>query len=172
MRFYRVFSRFTQDHLIMLFLLLVVFASAADLIADLGEGVNSSHLMQEAAILMVAISALSWLGFCLTKTNKELKALHIELDIMRDLPAPTSPAVLEVKQRLSEVMSEQFEVWQLTKSEKEIGLFLLKGYSLKEISGLRGTSEKTIRQQASSIYQKSNLPGRHAFSAWFIEDFL
>ncbi len=43
---------------------------------------------------------------------------------------------------------------------------------LRHCSALRGTSEKTIRQQASSIYQKSGLPSRHAFSAWFIEDFL
>ena len=37
---------------------------------------------------------------------------------------------------------------------------------------VRGTAEKTIRQQASSIYQKANILGRHSFSAWFIEDFL
>jgi DNA-binding NarL/FixJ family response regulator len=48
----------------------------------------------------------------------------------------------------------------------------LKGFSLKEIAALRGTSEKTIRQQASSVYKKAGLSGRHAFSAWFIEDIL
>ncbi len=51
-------------------------------------------------------------------------------------------------------------------------LVLLKGFSLKEISALRGTAEKTIRQQAPSIYQKTGVSGRHAFAAWFIEDFL
>lgn len=172
MRVYRVFRRFSQDHVIMIFLLMVVLASAADLIADLGEGVNSTHLMQEGAILLIAISAFAWLAFSLAKTNKALKDLHIELDVIQNLPAPTSPAMIEIKHKLSEAISEQFILWKLTKSEKEIGQLLLKGYSLKEISALRGTSEKTIRQQASSIYQKANLPGRHAFSAWFIEDFL
>lgn len=167
-----MFRRLTQDHLIMLFLLLVVVASAADLIADLDEGVTISHLLQEAAILVVAITAFSWLAYSLARTNKALKELHVELEAMRDLPEPVSPEIIAVKRKLSEVMSEQFKQWQLTKSEQEIGQLLLKGYSLKEISALRGTAEKTIRQQASSIYQKSNLPGRHAFSAWFIEDFL
>lgn len=37
---------------------------------------------------------------------------------------------------------------------------------------LRGTAEKTIRHQASSVYKKAGVSGRHAFSAWFIEDFL
>mgnify|MGYP000639816778 CR=1 FL=1 len=167
-----MFSRFTQDHVILIFLLLVVFASAADLIADLGEGVNNTHLIQEGAILFIAISAFAWLARSLAKSNSALKALHIELEAMQNLPAPTSAAVIEIKQKLSEAISEQFLLWELTKSEKEIGQLLLKGYSLKEISALRGTSEKTIRQQASSIYQKANLPGRHAFSAWFIEDLL
>jgi DNA-binding CsgD family transcriptional regulator len=51
-------------------------------------------------------------------------------------------------------------------------LLLLKGLSLKEIASVRGTKEMTVRQQASSIYNKSNLGGRHEFSAWFLEDFL
>ena len=49
---------------------------------------------------------------------------------------------------------------------------LLKGLSLKEIASLRDTREKTVRQQASTIYGKSGLEGRHALAAWFLEDFL
>jgi DNA-binding NarL/FixJ family response regulator len=37
---------------------------------------------------------------------------------------------------------------------------------------VRNTKEKTIRQQASTIYRKSNVAGRHEFSAWFFEDML
>ena len=37
---------------------------------------------------------------------------------------------------------------------------------------LRSTLEKTVRQQASSIYQKAGVSGRHAFAAWFLEDYL
>ena len=62
--------------------------------------------------------------------------------------------------------------WQLTTSEKDVGWLLLKGLSLKEIAAIRQTMEKTVRQQASSIYKKAGLSGRHAFSAWFIEDAL
>jgi hypothetical protein len=35
---------------------------------------------------------------------------------------------------------------------------------------VRKPKEATVRQQASSIYSKSLLDGRHEFSAWFIED--
>jgi hypothetical protein len=51
-------------------------------------------------------------------------------------------------------------------------LLLLKGFSHKEIARLRHTSTTTIRQQAASIYQKANLSGRAALSAFFLEDLL
>lgn len=60
----------------------------------------------------------------------------------------------------------------LTLSEQEVAMLLLKGLSFKEISAVRNTKEKTIRQQASSIYSKSNVEGRHEFAAWFLEDFM
>ena len=41
-----------------------------------------------------------------------------------------------------------------------------------EIAGLRGTSEATVRHQARAVYQKSSLPGRTAFCAYFLEDLL
>ena len=50
--------------------------------------------------------------------------------------------------------------------------FLLKGLSFDEIATVRDTKEKTVRQQATAIYRKSGLNGRHEFAAWFFEDFL
>ncbi len=46
------------------------------------------------------------------------------------------------------------------------------GVMLKEIAAVRDTREKTVRQQASAIYDKSGLEGRHALAAWFLEDFI
>jgi len=42
----------------------------------------------------------------------------------------------------------------------------------KEIAEARATQEKTVRKQASAIYEKSGLAGRHELSAWFFEDLL
>lgn len=67
-------------------------------------------------------------------------------------------------------MERQFEDWGMTAAEREIGMLILKGLSHKEVAALRGTSEATVRQQAQSIYGKANLPGKTAFSAYFLED--
>jgi DNA-binding CsgD family transcriptional regulator len=73
---------------------------------------------------------------------------------------------------LGEEIEKQFEHWQLTLAEREVGLLMLKGFSHGEIAGLRGTTEATVRHQARAVYQKSNLPGRTAFCAYFLEDLL
>ena len=67
-------------------------------------------------------------------------------------------------------MDLQFQEWGMTLAEREVGLLMLKGLSHKEIAALRATTEATVRQQAQSIYRKANLPGKTAFSAFFLED--
>lgn len=73
---------------------------------------------------------------------------------------------------LQPYIQDQFAKWGLTKTESEIGLLLLKGLSLREISTIRGTSETTVRQQALVLYKKSSVEGRHQFAALFLEDLL
>ena len=73
---------------------------------------------------------------------------------------------------LGEAIDAQFSRWNLTDAEREVALLLLKGLSLKEISAVRATSERTIRAQSASLYSKAGLTGRAALSAFFLEDLL
>lgn len=73
---------------------------------------------------------------------------------------------------LGEAIDRQFVTWKLTEAERDVGLLILKGLSLKEIAAARVTSERTIRAQARSIYAKAGLSGRAALSAFFLEDLL
>lgn len=66
----------------------------------------------------------------------------------------------------------QFVEWGLTHAEQEVALMLLKGFSMTEISALRAVSERTTRQQATTIYNKAGLTGRTGLSAFFLEDLL
>lgn len=163
-------SRLNHDHVIMTLLLLVTIASGTDLMADLSEGVNSTHLLQEAFLMLIAGGAFLWLAHKLHSSKCALNALEAELESLKSIEQPKE--LRHAKQQLSQVIASQFAQWQLSKSEQDVGLLLLKGFSLKEIAAIRNTAEKTIRQQASSIYRKSGLSGRHVFSAWFLEDLL
>jgi DNA-binding CsgD family transcriptional regulator len=73
---------------------------------------------------------------------------------------------------LGEAIESQFSRWSLTDAEREVALLLLKGLSHKEIATVRAVSERTVREQARSLYAKSGLTGRAALSAFFLEDLL
>lgn len=161
-----------QDKMIMLFLLFVVLASGADLIADMSHGADLGHVLQEAAVMIIALLGFIWMLISLIRSQAEINQLYEELEGIKQIPQPSSQKMIDAKRQLAEIIVMQFEEWQLSRSEQEIGHLLLKGFSLKEIATLRGTAEKTIRQQASAIYKKAGVAGRHVFSAWFIEDLL
>ena len=73
---------------------------------------------------------------------------------------------------LGEAIDAQFTRWSLTDAEREVALLLLKGLSTKEIAAIRASSERTVREQAGSVYSKAGLTGRAALSAFFLEDLL
>jgi len=70
------------------------------------------------------------------------------------------------------VISDRFEKWQLTPSESEIALLLIKGFSAQEIATLRSTRTGTVKSQSSTIYQKAGVRGRNELVAFFVEDLL
>lgn len=71
---------------------------------------------------------------------------------------------------LTRAIESQFAAWTLTAAEADVAGLLLKGASLREIAGLRRTSEATIRQQAQNVYRKSGLGTRSELAAYFLED--
>lgn len=71
-----------------------------------------------------------------------------------------------------EVVEQKFEEWSLTQAERDVALFLLKGLSTQEISGVRNTSEGTVKAQTNSIYRKSDVTGRPQFLSLFIDNLM
>jgi len=103
---------------------------------------------------------------------KDRLALVRELDVARMQGRQWRDETRTLLKGLGEAIDRQFVTWKLTGAEREVGLLILKGLSLKEIAGARVTSERTIRAQARSIYAKAGLSGRAALSAFFLEDLL
>lgn len=167
-----MYSARTKETILILIFAIVAVASGADLLADFTHGTNIDHIVKEAIVMSISIIAIAWLLFGLHKQNLEITSLHQELDAVNSTQAKPRKYVLEARKKLGNVVTQQFSEWMLSDSEKQVGWLLLKGLSLKEIAIVRNTKEKTVRHQASSIYKKADVAGRHAFSAWFIEDIL
>ncbi len=167
-----VFENHFKETLLILIFAVVVLASGADFIADLSYGADTKHIIKEAVVVVSSIIAISLLLLGFKQQKEEIKSLRQELETSNKHKTPAKKYVLDARKKLGNVITQQFSEWMLTNSEIEVGWLLIKGLSLKEIAIIRETKEKTVRQQASSIYKKSGVNGRHAFSAWFIEDIL
>lgn len=142
----------TQDETVTL---LDFIGDAASLLLTIGAAtgatllvlrVRAQHEEQMTLIRDLAIARAEGIGWR-TKAHSHLAGLRIEMD-------------------------KQLQDWGMTEAERDVGLLILKGLSHKEIATLRNTTDATVRQQAQSIYRKAGLPGKTAFSAYFLEDLL
>ncbi len=73
---------------------------------------------------------------------------------------------------LLKIISQKFDEWKLSESEREIALLLIKGLSVNEIAQIRNTRPGTIKSQSNAIYRKAGLRGRSELVAYFVEDLL
>jgi len=126
----------------------------------------------EPTLIVLTVTGVLYLLGRTQRQHQEQLTLLRDIEVARSEGAQWRTDMRELLKGLSSAIDAQFERWQLTTAEREVALLLLKGLSHKEIAVLRDTSERTIRQQAQSIYGKSNLSGRAALSAFFLEDML
>lgn len=166
-------SNSTNDQLISgIFLILLASFGVLDFIVDLRNNAPLAHLISEAS--------LSVLGFGWSiRVFLRVLSLRTRLKITEAALVESSESASHWKAHSSKLVSglntlilKQFEDWSLSLAEKDVAMLLLKGFSLKEIAGLRNSSERTVSQQSIAIYRKADVQGRAELSAFFFEDLL
>lgn len=161
-----------KEFITILVLGVVVLGTALDFWHDYEEGATVTHLVIEFVVIVASFALIAVLGTSVWRQSRSIRDLKHELAVTANGPSELPPEVVAARHGLARMAESQFAKWELTETEREVAMLLLKGLSFKEIAAVRETAEKTVRQQASSIYRKAGVSGRHAFSAWFIEDFL
>ena len=161
-----------KDLVLIGMLLVVIIINTLDFIKDIGQGDEWLHIVLEIITVCLSIWGIIMLIKMINNRSKELSVLHQKIEQTENDLELSHSKLKEIGREYSKYLHKQFAAWELTPSEKEVALLLLKGLSFKEIAELRDTKEKTVRQQASTIYRKSRVSGRHEFSAWFFEDML
>jgi DNA-binding CsgD family transcriptional regulator len=73
---------------------------------------------------------------------------------------------------LFNVVQDHFTDWELTPSERDVAMFMLKGLTNQEIASLRQTSEGTIKAQSTAVFKKAGVTGRNQLMSLFIEELL
>jgi DNA-binding NarL/FixJ family response regulator len=161
-----------KDLLITAALAIIMLVNAVDVVTDIGLGVPLWHIIEEGVIVLISAVAVAYLLLEMRRRTQKLNHLVDTLSVADQQLQNITSEMKNARKMYSETIHHQFDEWRLTQSEQQVALLLLKGLSFKEIAAVRTTREKTVRQQASTLYGKSGLEGRHEFSAWFLEDFL
>lgn len=126
----------------------------------------------ELLLTLAAAAGVTLLVGRMQRQHEERMTLLRDLDAARADGESWRREVQAHVDGLGVAIEKQLRAWGLTNAEREVALLMLKGFSHKEIGALRDTSEATVRQQATSTYEKSGLNGRAAFCAYFLEDLL
>lgn len=129
----------------------------------------------DALTLVLTIGAAVGFGLVVQRLRvrqEEQQALIQDLDLAREEGRAWRTRAETHLANLKTELDRQFAHWGMSAAEREVGLLILKGLSHKEIAILRKTSDATVRQQAQAIYRKSDLPGKTAFCAYFLEDLM
>ena len=155
-----------------LFVLFVFGTSAAEIVDEFAEGDSLSMMADDLARFTLSAIVLAVFVVEYAAQQRALVDLKSQLQAARGRLAQVYPQSRKLASQYRTVMQEQFDAWQLTGSEQDVVIMLLKGLSFREIANLRETREKTVRQQASSVYRKAGVTSRNELAAWFFEDML
>lgn len=166
-------KHFNILHFSLFIFITLFFISAIDIWHDLHDmGGMNAHIWIE---IVMAILSLVAFGYMLHSIRRHKLKLTDVSEILDQTKSELDTAQLQTQKlrgQFSDMIQEQFINWKFTNSEKEVALLLLKGLSLDEIANIRNTKEKTVRQQASNLYKKAQVAGRHELVAYFFEDLL
>lgn len=150
----------------------IAIVIGVDVALDLFGGIDLGHLLLEGAVFTFAAIGFGYLWIRVLRARGEVGRLRSTLHEARADAARFRNETQALLGGLGAAIDRQFDLWQLSAAEREVGLLLLKGLSLRDVAQARGTSERTVRQQANALYRKANLAGRAELSAFFLEDLL
>ncbi len=154
------------------FVLIVFGTSAIEIVSEFAAGETLHSMGDDLARFALSAVVLALFVHGHFAQRKALGELRGQLSKARGQLAQIDAKSQNLANQYRGVMQKQFDAWQLTASEQDVVIGLLKGLSFREIAELRDTREKTVRQQASSVYKKAGVSSRNELAAWFFEDML
>ncbi len=167
--------------LLLLVLGAVVLAVAMDLVLDLVHSHNLGpvHFLVEIWLVAASGGGVLFLWPRVRRSDREARALEREFQRLaaraRTDREAADRAVSEYQdlfRGLQATVMDELGRWGLTEAEQEVAILLLKGNPHRDVARARGTSERTVREQAQAVYRKSGLGGRTELAAHFLNDVL
>ncbi len=149
-------------------LAVVAIGGAADLYFDQPAHWLTPHVLVELTLMLVSGGTALFLARGWRQAEASLAGTRrslAEREAERDAWQARAEASLS---GLARAIDEQCSAWGLTPTEREVAIQLLKGQGHKQIAAATGRRERTVRQHAVAVYEKSGLGGRAELAAFFL----
>lgn len=156
------------DRAVMLVLVLVAAGTIVDLMLDQPARWFSAHVLLEVTLVAVSITLASTLWLRWREVSAQLRGARQSLAAQDAERQAWQASAEEALRGMREAVEAQMDRWQLTPTEREIAFLLLQGVGHRQIAERTGRSERTVRQHAVRIYDKSGLDGRAALAGFFL----
>jgi DNA-binding CsgD family transcriptional regulator len=161
-----------RRHLPAAILVAIAALTVIDIFDDVEHGGHWLHILGEVVVVVLAGIGAAFLWWHLLAARREARVLETRLSRAEADFERFQREAQDAMKGLGAAIDRQFDRWGLSPAEREVALLLLKGLSHKDAAQLRATSERTVRQQALSVYRKAGLSGRAELAAFFLEDLL
>lgn len=125
------------------------------------------------ALLMIAIGALIAFAASLWLQLRRRRRATSELERRcGELADKLRETAVGAGKLVKDGIDIDFSEWKLSGAECDVAWLMLRGLPLREVAEVRGTSERTVRQQAQAIYRKAGLEGRSDLAGRVLERFI
>ncbi|MDH5718426.1 MAG: LuxR C-terminal-related transcriptional regulator [Spirochaetia bacterium] len=151
------------------FLALVSIFALWDIYTDIKNNSNLKHLIPE--VFFFIITSIAFIFFFRSNLEKELSIKNIKStnQNLQKKAEYWKKKTIKQRENIRKDIENQFRNWELSKSEITVAFLIIRGYSFIQIASLLKKSERTVRQQAIEIYNKSGFNSRSEFTAFFLE---
>ena len=153
-------------------LVVIGIGGSIDLALDKPANWLSVHVVYEVAMIAASVTGVWVLWRRWRRAEGSAASLRGTIEAHRAERDAWRASAQSALDGLGRAIDERFRGWGLTPSECEVALLLLKGESHKRIARLTDRSERTVRQHAVAVYNKSGLRGRAELAAFFLQDLM
>ena len=150
--------------------LAILLGAGGDLVLDKPTSLWSAHVIFEAGVVLFSLASVTYLWWGWWRAEDSIAVLHGAVAEHQAELAAWRESARSALEGLGSAIDSQFGRWGLTGAEREVALLLLQGHGHKQVAAQTGRSERTVRQHAVAVYQKSALRGRAELAAFFLGD--
>lgn len=148
-------------------LILVAIAEGIDGVIDFLEEGLTLGVFVDGLIILLVFGGCTYILYSAAVDLRRSRASIRELQLENEEFRRRNPAALNL---MWEAIQNQFKQWNLSSTESQIAEHLIRGYSSKQIAAMLDKSERTVRNQARAVYEKSGMTGRNDLAAFFIQE--